>query len=69
MEQRITRAKARVAAAEVPFETPGPVERSERLSREQEWLRFTFPRQQKDRFLSIADFFRPVDGGAGRGLL
>jgi RNA polymerase sigma-70 factor, ECF subfamily len=32
MEQRITRAKARVAEAGVPFETPGPVERSERLS-------------------------------------
>ncbi len=32
MEQRITRAKARVAAADVPFETPGPVERSERLA-------------------------------------
>jgi RNA polymerase sigma-70 factor, ECF subfamily len=32
MEQRITRAKARVAEASVPFETPGPVERSERLS-------------------------------------
>jgi RNA polymerase sigma-70 factor (ECF subfamily) len=31
MEQRITRAKARVAAANVPFETPGPIERSERL--------------------------------------
>src|SRR5262245_30381885 len=31
MEQRITRAKARIAAANVPFETPGPVERSERL--------------------------------------
>jgi RNA polymerase sigma-70 factor (ECF subfamily) len=31
MEQRITRAKARIAKAEVPFETPGPVERSERL--------------------------------------
>jgi RNA polymerase sigma-70 factor, ECF subfamily len=31
MEQRITRAKARVAAADVPFETPGAVERSERL--------------------------------------
>src|SRR3954471_10188568 len=31
MEQRITRAKARVAAAHVPFETPGAVERSERL--------------------------------------
>ncbi len=32
MEQRITRAKARVAAANVPFETPGPVERAERLA-------------------------------------
>ncbi|MBB3607150.1 RNA polymerase sigma factor [Rhizobium sp. BK602] len=32
MEQRITRAKARVAAAGVPFETPGPVERAERLA-------------------------------------
>jgi RNA polymerase sigma-70 factor (ECF subfamily) len=32
MEQRITRAKARVAGASVPFETPGAVERSERLS-------------------------------------
>jgi RNA polymerase sigma-70 factor, ECF subfamily len=32
MEQRITRAKARVAEANVPFETPGPVERGERLA-------------------------------------
>jgi RNA polymerase sigma-70 factor (ECF subfamily) len=32
MEQRITRAKARIAAAEVPFEAPGAVERSERLA-------------------------------------
>jgi len=31
MEQRITRAKARIAAADVPFEAPGPVERTERL--------------------------------------
>ncbi|HKG00020.1 MAG TPA: RNA polymerase sigma factor [Xanthobacteraceae bacterium] len=31
MEQRITRAKSRVAKADVPFETPGAVERSERL--------------------------------------
>ena len=31
MEQRITRAKARIAKAEVPFETPGAPERSERL--------------------------------------
>ncbi len=31
MEQRITRAKARVAAAEVPFATPGAPERAERL--------------------------------------
>lgn len=32
MEQRITRAKARIADANVPFEAPGAVERSERLS-------------------------------------
>jgi RNA polymerase sigma-70 factor (ECF subfamily) len=32
MEQRITRAKGRVAKAEVPFEAPGPVERAERLA-------------------------------------
>jgi RNA polymerase sigma-70 factor, ECF subfamily len=32
MEQRITRAKTRVAKAGVPFETPGAVERSERLA-------------------------------------
>src|SRR5262245_24290118 len=31
MEQRVTRAKARVASADVPFETPGAVERAERL--------------------------------------
>lgn len=32
MEQRITRAKARVAKAGTPFETPGAVERAERLA-------------------------------------
>jgi RNA polymerase sigma-70 factor (ECF subfamily) len=32
MEQRITRAKARIAKAEVPFETPGPVDRAERVA-------------------------------------
>ena len=32
MEQRITRAKQRVADAEVPYETPGAVERAERLA-------------------------------------
>jgi len=32
MEQRITRAKARIAIADVPFETPGAPERSERLA-------------------------------------
>jgi len=31
MEQRITRAKARIANADVPFEAPGPIERAERL--------------------------------------
>jgi 5-methyltetrahydrofolate--homocysteine methyltransferase len=32
-------------------------------TRTQEWLRFTFPRQRKAPFLSIADFFRPAAGG------
>jgi RNA polymerase sigma-70 factor (ECF subfamily) len=32
MEQRITRAKARIAKGETAFETPGPVERAERLA-------------------------------------
>ena len=32
MEQRITRAKAKVAKAGAPFETPGAVERAERLA-------------------------------------
>ena len=32
MEQRITRAKARVGQSKVPFEAPGPVERAERLA-------------------------------------
>lgn len=32
MEQRITRAKRRIAAADVAFETPGPAERAERLA-------------------------------------
>jgi RNA polymerase sigma-70 factor, ECF subfamily len=32
MEQRITRAKTRVSGAGVPFETPGAIERSERLA-------------------------------------
>lgn len=32
MEQRITRAKRRVAAARVPFATPGAIERAERLA-------------------------------------
>ena len=32
MEQRITRAKVRVAEANLPFETPGAVERAERLT-------------------------------------
>jgi RNA polymerase sigma-70 factor (ECF subfamily) len=32
LEQRITRAKARIAESEVPYETPGPPERAERLA-------------------------------------
>jgi RNA polymerase sigma-70 factor (ECF subfamily) len=32
MEQRITRAKQKIARADVPFEAPGPVDRAERLA-------------------------------------
>lgn len=32
MEQRITRAKSRIGAGEIPFETPDPIERAERLA-------------------------------------
>nr|WP_232215736.1 RNA polymerase sigma factor [Paracoccus sp. J55] len=32
MEQRITRAKARIARAEIPFDAPGPVERAQRFA-------------------------------------
>jgi len=32
-------------------------------ARSSEWLRFTFPRQPKDPWLCIADFYRPVDSG------
>jgi RNA polymerase sigma-70 factor (ECF subfamily) len=32
MEQRITRAKARIGAGDVPFDTPGALERAERLN-------------------------------------
>jgi 5-methyltetrahydrofolate--homocysteine methyltransferase len=32
-------------------------------TRTQEWLRFHFPRQRKAPWLSIADFFRPIESG------
>jgi 5-methyltetrahydrofolate--homocysteine methyltransferase len=32
-------------------------------TRTSEWLRFRYPRQSKDPFLCIADFFRPADSG------
>jgi 5-methyltetrahydrofolate--homocysteine methyltransferase len=32
-------------------------------SRNSEWMRFTFPRQRKEPWLCIADFFRPSDSG------
>jgi RNA polymerase sigma-70 factor (ECF subfamily) len=32
MEQRITRAKQRIARADLPFEAPGPIERAERVA-------------------------------------
>jgi len=34
-------------------------------TRSAEWLRFAFPRQRKDPWLCIADFFRPSDSGEG----
>ncbi|MDB6084976.1 MAG: subfamily polymerase sigma-24 subunit [Gammaproteobacteria bacterium] len=42
MEQRITRAKARIGAAEVPFETPGAVERAERVGAVQAMIYLLF---------------------------
>ena len=42
MEQRITRAKSRIAAADVPFEAPGAVERAERLAGVAAMLYLTF---------------------------
>jgi 5-methyltetrahydrofolate--homocysteine methyltransferase len=35
-------------------------------TRTAEWLRFTFPRQQKEPWLCIADFFRPAASGSGQ---
>ena len=32
-------------------------------SRTSEWMRFTYPRQPKEPFLCIADFFRPISSG------
>jgi 5-methyltetrahydrofolate--homocysteine methyltransferase len=32
-------------------------------SRQSEWMRFTFPRQRKEPWLCISDFFRSVDSG------
>ena len=32
-------------------------------SRTAEWMRFTFPRQRKEPWLCISDFFRPADSG------
>ena len=32
-------------------------------SRSSEWMRFTFPRQRKEPWLCIADFFRPTESG------
>ncbi len=32
-------------------------------SRTSEWMRFAFPRQRKEPWLCIADFFRPADSG------
>src|SRR3954467_10600724 len=42
MEQRITRAKGRIAKAEVPFEAPGPIERAERVAAVAEMVSLVF---------------------------
>jgi RNA polymerase sigma-70 factor, ECF subfamily len=42
MEQRITRAKARIADSDVPFEAPGPAERAERLAAVAAMIYLTF---------------------------
>lgn len=42
MEQRITRAKARIADSNVPFEAPGPAERTERLATVAAMIYLTF---------------------------
>jgi RNA polymerase sigma-70 factor (ECF subfamily) len=42
MEQRITRAKARIARADVPFDAPGPVERAERVGAVAEMVYLVF---------------------------
>jgi 5-methyltetrahydrofolate--homocysteine methyltransferase len=34
-------------------------------TRTSEWMRFTFPRQRKEPWLCISDFFRASDSGAG----
>jgi RNA polymerase sigma-70 factor (ECF subfamily) len=54
MEQRITRAKARIAGGDTPFETPGAVERAERLHAVAAMIYLVFNEgysagQQKDR--------------------
>ncbi|QDM18397.1 RNA polymerase sigma factor [Tardiphaga sp. vice278] len=51
MEQRITRAKAAIAKAEVPFETPGAPERSERLAAVAAMLYLVF----NERYSAAAD--------------
>jgi RNA polymerase sigma-70 factor (ECF subfamily) len=42
MEQRITRAKARIANADLPFEAPGPAERAERVAAVAEMVYLVF---------------------------
>jgi len=42
MEQRITRAKARIADAQTPFETPGPADRADRLAAVAAMIYLTF---------------------------
>ena len=42
---------------------PGGSEKKSGFQDLVEWLRFSFPRQNDDRFLCISDYFKPIDSG------
>ena len=66
MEQRITRAKAKVSGAGVPFETPGPVERSERFAAVMQMIYLVFNEGiRRDRRTRRAEIWRTRRSGLG----